>query len=122
MGDSKEEVKTKLESMLLDYEDETALMYLEETDSYEYYLDVYFEEDKLSSIDVMVYYYNEDGSLDLEASKELYEGWKAALTSKLGKTDEITEADDTYSAWVDGNKEFNVGADDQRAYYYLYPY
>ncbi|MCB9226182.1 MAG: hypothetical protein H6578_03270 [Chitinophagales bacterium] len=120
IGDSRETVKEKMKSMPIADEDDGAVWFKKNIGTFEYSVDTYFEDEALYSVDVFVYFYDNDFNVNTEDCKALYADWKKDFTAKYGAVDELEDDKTTYSVWDDGNVEFEVGYDEDRTYIYSY--
>lgn len=122
IGDSRTDVSGKLPADGFDDETESYMYYYWLLDNNDYYLDLYFESDKLNSIDGYVYFYDDESYYDNDAAKAFYADLKADFVAKYGEAEEETDGEYTYTYWYFDDKDVEVGMDEGEVYWYIYSY
>lgn len=119
LGNSKSIAKSKLSSDAFQNESEEYLYYFWNLDNNDYYLDLFFDEDKLAIIDGYIYFLNAAEEPDMAAATDFYEDMKKHFLAKYGEEDEIVDADGKYIEWYFDNKEVELRIQEGDVFWYI---
>lgn len=121
-GQSMDSVRMMLPSDALDEDDPNYLYYYWKLDNNEFYLDLYFENDKLNSIDGRVYFFNKKKEKDKTEADNFYEDLVHAFTEAYGSEREEKSSGLKYTYWYEDDLDAEVGTESNEVYWYLYDY
>ncbi|MGB1247273.1 MAG: hypothetical protein ACPG4Z_00200 [Chitinophagales bacterium] len=122
LGETKDEVKAILPKEGYDDETDDYMSYYWSVEDNEYFLDMYFSQGTLASIDGYVYFYKDVSYHDPEAAKAFYEDLKVDFVEKYGEEVEQVDGNNTYMFWYLEDKEIEIGYDEEEAYWKIYQF
>ena len=123
LGDSKEEVMSKMPESALEDASDSYVYYSWKLGAYDYYIDLFFtEDDKLSSIDGYVYFYDKNGKELVNEADKLYKDMKAYFVKRYEGATETNSDGMKYTYWYLDDKDVEVGMSGGEVYWYLYDY
>ena len=121
-GMSMDSVMMMLPDDALDSESYDYLTYYWQLDNGDYYIDLYFDNGELNSIDGSVFFFDKNDKADKDEADLLYKDMLANFTDKYGA--EVEERMDgmKYTYWYKDDLDAEVGRDGGEVYWYLYDY
>ncbi|MGB1247274.1 MAG: hypothetical protein ACPG4Z_00205 [Chitinophagales bacterium] len=99
LGDSRDAVLAAFSSDDLEYEDEENVQYYWFHENFDYYLDFYFTDGKVSSIYGYADFYDAEANMDGDAAMDFYKDLVADFSGNYGEGEEYVDAGYYDTSW-----------------------